>query len=80
METFYIKHSPFVIRYKLESALLGICDKDTPIYSVAKCVYLMQEVGIEKLNAMQLIYDYKEHSKSFDDAVFCFDMFLKKEQ
>ena len=80
METFYIKHSPFVIRYKLESALLGICYKDTPIYSVAKCVFLLEEIGILKLNAIKMIYDYKEENKSFDDAIFCFDMFLKQEQ
>jgi hypothetical protein len=40
----------------------------------------MEELGILKLNAIQMIYDYKEETKSFDDAIFCFDMFLKQEQ
>jgi hypothetical protein len=80
MESFNIRHSPFVIKYNLQSALLGICVIDTPVYSVAKCVFLMEELGILKLNAIQMIYDYKEENKSFDDAIFCFDMFLKQEQ
>ncbi len=80
MEINFNRHSPFVLKYKLQSSFLGICDKETPIYSVAKCVYLLEEIGILKLNAIQMIYDYKEHNKSIDDAIFCFDMFLKKEQ
>lgn len=79
MKEINIKHSPFVIKYNLQASLLGICDKDTPIYSVAKCVYMFQENGIQMLNAIQMIYDYKHENKSFDDAIFCFDMFLKEQ-
>ena len=59
---FNVKHSPFAIRYNLQAAILGICDMDTPIYSISKCVYLMQELGIEKFNAISMIYEYKANS------------------
>jgi len=89
-----IQHSEFIIKNGLEPAFIGLSMISSfPIYSVSKCIYLLEESGYEKLNALQIINNHIRdtlikvdkvrmrdlNENDIDYSLFCFDLLLKKE-
>jgi hypothetical protein len=80
-----VEHSVFITQNYLQCAFIGLLDTIygiSHLYSVSKCIFILEEQGMLKWEALNLILECSKDERVgyTNKTVFCYDFFLNKQE